>query len=150
MQAAIAQSRQSPRRRIILPFHQSAGDNMHRMLNAIQPRSYIPPHRHLLPPKAESIVVLRGSIGYLTFSDLGVVEQVHRLGANQPAFGVDTQPGIFHTFIALEADTVLFEAKPGPYEPASDKDFASWAPREGAAGTDAYLDGLYRLCGVGS
>jgi len=147
MQEAIALSRQSPRRRIIYPFHQSAGDNLHRMLNAIQPDSYIPPHRHLSPPKAESIVVLRGAIGYLTFSDLGAVEQVHVLGANRTAFGVDTQPGIFHTFLALEEDTVLFEAKPGPYEKASDKDFAPWAPREGSAAAKAYLDQLCLLCG---
>lgn len=147
MQEAIALSRRSPRGRIICPFHQSAGDSLHRMLNAIQPDSYIPPHRHLSPPKAESIVVLRGAIGYLTFSELGAVEQVHLLGAHQPAFGVDTQPGIFHTFLALEADTVLFEAKPGPYEKASDKDFAPWAPREGSDGAKAYLDQLYRLCG---
>jgi cupin fold WbuC family metalloprotein len=147
MQEVIAQSRLSPRRRIICPFHQSAGDSLHRMLNAIQPHSYIPPHRHLNPPKAESIVVLQGSIGYLTFSDLGAVEQMHVLGANRPAFGVDTQPGIFHTFLSLEEDTVLFEVKPGPYEKASDKDFAPWAPREGSDGAKAYLDQLYRLCG---
>jgi cupin fold WbuC family metalloprotein len=147
MQETIALSRQSPRRRIICPFHQSAGDSLHRMLNAIQPHSYIRPHRHLNPPKAESIVVLRGSIGYLTFNDLGAVEQMHVLGANRPSFGVDTQPGIFHTFLSLEEDTVLFEVKPGPYEKASDKDFAPWAPREGSDEAKAYLDQLYRLCG---
>lgn len=143
MQEAIAQSRQSPRRRIICPFHQSAGDNLHRMLNAIQPHSYIQPHRHLNPPKAESIVVLQGSVCYLTFSDAGAVDQRYVLGANRPSFGVDTQPGIFHTFLALEEDTVLFEVKPGPYEKSSDKDFAPWAPWEGSDETKAYLDQLY-------
>lgn len=146
MQEAIALSRQSPRRRIICPFHLSAGDSLHRMLNAIQPHSYIPPHRHLNPPKAESIVVLQGSVGYLTFNDSGAVDQLHILGANRPALGVDTQPGIFHTFLALEADTVLFEVKPGPYEKASDKDFPAWAPREGSDEAKTYLDRLYQLC----
>ncbi|AOS43536.1 hypothetical protein Verru16b_00581 [Lacunisphaera limnophila] len=147
LQAAITGSRQSPRRRIILPLHQAAGDSLHRMLNAIQPRSYIPPHRHLNPPKAESIVVLRGAILYLTFTAAGAVEQTHRLGADLPTFGVDIQPGVYHTFLALAEDTVLFEVKPGPYEKASDKDFAPWAPAEASAEAEAYLDQLYRFCG---
>jgi cupin fold WbuC family metalloprotein len=143
---AIALSRQSPRRRIICPFHPSAGDNLHRMLNAVQPLSYIPPHRHCAPPKAESIVVLKGAICCLIFDDLGGVTQGHVLGANRSAFGIDIHAGVFHTFLALEADTVLFEVKPGPYEKTSDKDFAPWAPREGSEEAKAYLDQLYRLC----
>jgi cupin fold WbuC family metalloprotein len=143
---AIALSRQSPRGRIICPFHPSADDPLHRMLNVVQPRSYIQPHRHAHPPKAESIVVLQGAIGCVIFNDLGVVEQVHALGANRPAFGIDIHAGIFHTFFALEADTVLFEVKQGPYEKSSDKDFASWAPKEGADGAPPYLEQLTRLC----
>jgi cupin fold WbuC family metalloprotein len=145
MAEAIALSRQSPRGRIICPFHPSAGDTLHRMLNVIQPRSYIQPHRHGTPPKAESIVVLQGAIGCVIFNDLGAVEQVHVLGANRTGFGIDIHPGVFHTFFALEADTVLFEAKQGPYEKISDKDFAVWAPKEGAEEAAAYLDQLYRL-----
>jgi cupin fold WbuC family metalloprotein len=145
MSEAIAQSRQSPRRRIICPFHPTASDSLHRMLNAIQPRSYIPPHRHASPPKAESIVVLKGSIGFLSFTDSGSIERTHVLGANRTSFGIDIHPGVFHTFVALEDDTVLFEVKPGPYEKTSDKDFAPWAPKEGTAEAQAYLDQLLRL-----
>lgn len=143
---AVAQSRLSPRGRIILPFHPTAGDTLHRMLNAIQPSSYVQPHRHSHPPKAESIVVLKGAIGCPIFNDRGDVEQLHLLGANRPMFGIDIHPGVFHTFFALERDTVVFEVKPGPYEKASDKDFAPWAPKEGAGEAQAYLDRLYQLC----
>lgn len=145
MNEAIALSRQSPRRRIICPFHPAASDSLHRMLNAIQPRSYIPPHRHASPPKAESIVVLKGSIGFLCFTEGGSVDQTHVLGASQPSFGIDIHPGVFHTFVALEEDTVLFEVKPGPYEKTSDKDFAPWAPKEGTPEAQAYLEQLLRL-----
>jgi len=61
---AVEASRISPRKRIILPLHKSSSDNLHRMLNAVQPMSYIQPHRHLDPPKAESFIVLKGSISF--------------------------------------------------------------------------------------
>lgn len=146
MAEAIALSRQSPRGRIICPFHPTAGDTLHRMLNAMQPHTYIQPHRHASPPKDESVVVLKGTLGCVIFSEPGAVERMHVLGANRPAFGIDIHAGVFHTFVALEADTVMFEVKQGPYEKLSDKDFAPWAPREGAPEAKAYLDQLVRLC----
>ncbi|HWA24585.1 MAG TPA: WbuC family cupin fold metalloprotein [Lacunisphaera sp.] len=139
---AVAQSRRSPRGRIILPFHPAPGDTLHRMLNAIQPASYVQPHRHSHPPKAESIIVLQGAIGCAIFSDHGDVEQLHVLGAGRASFGIDIHAGVFHTFFALEPDTVVFEVKQGPYEKSSDKDFAPWAPKEGTPEAKAYLDRL--------
>ncbi|MGB3212169.1 MAG: WbuC family cupin fold metalloprotein [Desulforhopalus sp.] len=136
-------SRLSPRKRIILPFHKGPESPMHRMLNAMQPYSYIQPHRHLHPPKAESILVLQGAILSFLFSPAGEVNEVHTLAAGADFFGVDSEPGVFHTFLALTADTVLFEVKPGPYKESSDKDFASWAPAEGAAETKEYMEYLY-------
>jgi len=146
MNQAIQRSRESPRRRIICPFHKTESDSLQRMLNVIQPYSYIQPHRHSDPPKAESILVVRGSIGYVTFDDLGTPNHLCVLGANAEWVGVDTDPGIFHTFFALEEDTVLFEVKPGPYERSVDKDFASWAPKEGTDAARAYMEELYRAC----
>ena len=143
---AIQLSRQSPRRRIICPFHKSESEKLHRMLNAIQPFCYIQPHRHSNPPKAESIIVLKGSVCYVTFDESGSVKQMLRMRANTDCFGVDIEPGVFHTFFALEEDTVLFEVKPGPYERSADKDFAAWAPKEGTAEARSYLEGLYRIC----
>ena len=71
---------------------------------------------------------------------------MHVLGANRPAFGIDIHAGVFHTLIALEADSVVFEVKQGPYEKASDKDFSPWAPKEGTSEAKAYLEQLARLC----
>ena len=143
---AVALSRQSPRGRIVRPYHPTAGDSLHRMLNALQPHTYVQPHRHSAPPKAETLVVLQGAIGCAIFNETGTVEAMHVLGPNRRTFGIDIHAGVFHTFVALEPDTVVFEVKNGPYEKVSDKDFAPWAPREGAPGAPEYLAQLVRLC----
>lgn len=145
IQQAISASRSSPRKRIILPLHKDPEALLHRMLNAIQPLSYIRPHRHLYPPKPETIIVIQGAILCLVFTALGDVEEVHTLKAGSSAFGFDCEPGIYHTFLALQSDTVLFEVKPGPYEAATDKDFALWAPPEDSAETQSYITTLYHL-----
>ncbi len=143
LQKAIDASRQSPRKRIILPFHKSESDNFHRMLNALQPMSYIRPHRHIDPPKAESVIVLTGAIRCVIFDNLGNITDCYSLAAGSLNIGIDTEPGIFHTFFATAPDTVLFEAKPGPYEKISDKDFAPWAPAENSENSAEYLKALY-------
>jgi cupin fold WbuC family metalloprotein len=139
VQQAVDASRASPRRRVIQPFHKVASDPLHRMLNAVQPDSYIRPHRHLDPPKAEAWIVLRGRLVFFTFDEQGAVTRSVELAANSPAFGVDLSPGVFHTFVALEPDTVIFEVKTGPYVESTDKAFATWAPAEGEAGVTAYM-----------
>ncbi|MEM9848367.1 MAG: WbuC family cupin fold metalloprotein, partial [Bacteroidota bacterium] len=101
MEQLILAARQSPRKRMILPFHKSDDALLHRMFNAIQPGSYIPPHRHFRSQKAESIILLRGAIAYFTFSEKGEVTGIYHLKAGSPQFGMDTEPTIFHTFIAL-------------------------------------------------
>jgi len=145
IQKAIDSSKISPRKRIILPFHKLPSDNLHRMLNALQPNSYVQPHRHLDPPKAESIIVLKGAIIFVEFNNTGEIENFCRLSSESFNIGVDIEPGIFHTFFAVVADTVLFEVKPGPYEQISDKDFASWAPTEGSESAFEYFRNLYEL-----
>lgn len=145
LQKAIDGSRLSPRKRIILPFHKVESDNFHRMLNALQPMSYIRPHRHIDPPKAESVIVLTGAIRCVIFDKLGKITKHYSLAAGSFNIGIDTEPGIFHTFFATAPDTVLFEAKPGPYEKISDKDFAPWAPPEYSPEAESYLKVLYEL-----
>jgi cupin fold WbuC family metalloprotein len=139
---AIEGSRESPRKRMILPFHEGDDDPLQRMLNVLQPGSYVQPHRHLSPPKAEPIIVLRGALQVVTFDEAGRIERRINLRAGSGTVGVDIRPGVFHTFFALEEDTVLFEVKPGPYEALSDKDFASWAPKEGTPEASLYLKDL--------
>jgi cupin fold WbuC family metalloprotein len=138
IERAIAYSRTSPRGRVIAPFHKSGDDLMHRMLNAVQPHSYIRPHRHHAPPKSEAWVVLRGAVAFFTFDASGAICECARIGPGEPRIGVDLVPGVYHTFVALSPDTVIYEIKNGPYAAHSDKEFAPFAPAEDAPEADTY------------
>ena len=131
----------SNRQRDIHVLHTGDEDTLQRMLNAIQPGTYITPHRHVAVPKAEAVVVLQGSLGFVRFKDDGSYSEpdfVH-INPKHGVFGVDYRAGVWHTFIALEPDTVVFEVKPGPYDAATDKEFAPWAPAEGDSEASDYL-----------
>jgi cupin fold WbuC family metalloprotein len=139
-------SRTNPRKREMHILHGSDSDAIQRMLNALQPESYIRPHRHFDPPKAETVVLLRGSLGFVTFRDDGSQTQADFVHLHPgKALVVDCREGIWHTFFALEPDTVVFECKAGPHDPARDKEFAPWAPAEGSADAGAYLAGLQKM-----
>ncbi|MFQ5550177.1 MAG: WbuC family cupin fold metalloprotein [Gemmatimonadales bacterium] len=142
---AVDASRLNARRRVILPLHGTESDPYQRMLNAMQPGSYARPHRHIDPPKSESIVLLRGSLGFVAFDESGKVKHTVRLHPSNGVPGVDVDPGVFHTFFALEPDSVVFEAKSGPYAPIDEKDFANWAPAEDTPEVASYLGGLMAL-----
>jgi cupin fold WbuC family metalloprotein len=123
-------------------FHQTYEENPNRFLNVMVKGTYITPHRHTTPPKCESFVVLRGQILFVTFDDAGGLQTVTRLSSDDN-YGIDIAPGIWHSII-VESDTAIcFEVKPGPYAPASDKDFAPWAPREGTSGCAEYARELH-------
>lgn len=140
----LEQARRSPRRRMNHNFHASLLDNPSRFLNVLIRGTYIRPHRHLDPPKPESILVLEGRVACLLFDDAGRVERSETLGPGESALGIDLDPGIWHTLVVLSPQAVCFEVKPGPYSAATDKDFAPWAPREGEPEVAAYLESL--LC----
>jgi cupin fold WbuC family metalloprotein len=131
----------SPRRRINHNFHESAGDNPHRFLNVLLRGTYIQPHRHTTPPKAETFLVLEGEAEVILFDDHGAVTARHPLGVETPGgrvWGIDLPPGVWHTVLPRTDRAVCFEVKPGPWEPASDKEFAPWAPAEGSPDAAEY------------
>jgi cupin fold WbuC family metalloprotein len=130
----------SPRLRTNHNFHVSMEDNPHRFLNVMLRGTYITPHRHRDPPKAESFLVLSGELAFFTFDESGQIEEVHVLGRNP--IGIDIQPGVWHTLAVLSEHAICFEVKPGPYSVMNDKDFATWAPREGDPNAPEYLERL--------
>jgi cupin fold WbuC family metalloprotein len=138
--ALIDRAGQSPRLRTNHNFHASMEDNPHRFLNVMVRGTYIAPHRHLDPPKAEAFLVLQGELAFFTFDDEGQIATSHVLGRD--VLGVDIQPGVWHTMAVLSPHVVCYEVKPGPYSAANDKDFAPWAPREGDARVPEYLERL--------
>jgi cupin fold WbuC family metalloprotein len=141
----VAEAQASPRRRKNLNFHPGDAFCCHRLLNALEPDSYIRPHRHLDPLKDESMVMVRGRMGALVFDDTGNVIRKAIIAAGGNAVAVDIPHGLFHTVVALESGTVFFESKAGPYLPLTDEEKGGWAPAEGTEEAVHYLAGLIRL-----
>ncbi len=134
----------NPRKREVLILHRGNDDPLQRMLNALQPGSYIRPHRHRLPPTAEPLVLLSGAAAFIVFDDHGSPDWEHcvLLHRTQGALAMDHRENIWHTFFALQPDTVLFEVKSGPFDPGTPKEFAAWAPEESSPEASGYLESL--------
>ncbi len=138
LDALTKKARLSPRLRMNDNLHELP-DKVQRFLNAIEPLSYVRPHRHLHPPKHECFAVLRGRLAVILFADGGAVSDIIRLdGQKTPV--IDLDPAVWHTIVSLESGSVILEVKDGPYEPASDKDFAPWSPAEDDPGAKDYLE----------
>jgi len=141
----LALAKASGRRRANFNLHPSLQDNPHRFLNVMVRGTYVTPHRHLNPPKAETFVILEGAVAFFIFDDGGAVRETHRLGKlgeQTHALGIDIAPGVWHSLAVLTPHAVCFEVKPGPYKPTTDKEFASWAPSEGTPACEPYLEAL--------
>ncbi|HTA41076.1 MAG TPA: WbuC family cupin fold metalloprotein [Bryobacteraceae bacterium] len=135
----------SPRLRMNHNFHSGPEDNPHRFLNVLLKGTYIRPHRHLDPPKPEAFLVLEGAADVIVFDDNGNITDRYRLGSETPEgrlWGVDIAPGVWHTILPRSERAVCFEVKPGPWQPATDKEFAAWAPAENDPGAAAYCKAL--------
>ncbi|WP_338479627.1 WbuC family cupin fold metalloprotein [Pseudomonas trivialis] len=120
-------------------FHQME-EPCHRLAVGLQPSTYVPPHRHLSADKAETLLVLKGRLGLLVFNDTGEVIDKRVIQAGGDCLGVDLPPGVFHSLVVMEPDTVLFECKAGPYRALGEGELPGWAPREGDAEVAAYKD----------
>lgn len=134
----LAEAKAAPRRRKNFNFHAAESDASHRLLNALEPDSYIPPHRHLAATKDEAIIALSGRFGIVFFDAEGKVTQAVALAPGGEAMGVNIPHGQFHSAVALEAG-VFFEAKAGPYQALAPAEKAPWAPAEGEPEAADYL-----------
>lgn len=129
-------ARRSPRKRIIFPLHRRQEALVQRMLNFLQPGTWMMPHRHPLPDAIETMQVMRGALGFLIFDADGRLVSKHRLAADSGIALMDIEPGVWHAGVALAPDTVILEIKRGPYDAQTDKEFAAWAPPEGDPAAD--------------
>ena len=103
----------SARMRMNYNFHQSLEDKCHRMLNAVEPGTRVPIHRH--PTKDESFVVLRGKVKVTIYNDDGSVIESVVLCQEEGRYGVDIKKGVWHNLESMEPDSVIFECKEGPF-----------------------------------
>lgn len=142
-----AEAQASSRLRKNRNFHAAETDASHRLLNAVEPGTYIAPHRHLDPAKDESIIILRGRLGAVLFDERGAVTSHAVLGPGGDVVGINVPRGTYHAVIALQPATVFLEAKAGPYVPLTADERAPWAPAEGDARVQDYLRRLEALFG---
>ena len=110
-----AEAKDSPRLRMNYNFHQSLDEKCHRFLNAVEPGTMVPIHRH--PTKDESFVLLRGKVRVNTYNDDGTVIESVVLCPQEGLYGVDIPKNVWHNLEAMEADSVIFECKEGPFVP---------------------------------
>ena len=137
-----AQAKESPRLRMNLDLRNSAADTSQRMLNAIEPGSVVPIHRHR--KTSETVVVWRGRVVEEYYDDAGVLAESFVLGdchvADAPrndvpmVYALNIPAGQWHTLRALESGTVILEMKDGPYEPIGAGDVMDVFKRESLQG----------------
>ena len=136
----IRAARSSPRKRAHFILHQPE-DPVQRMVNAILPGSYIPPHKHQNPDKIELFAILKGQVAALKFTSDGKIDKIHLLDESGPIKIVDIKPRIYHGFIALKPSALL-EIIQGPYRRATHKHWPDWSPREDDPKAAAFLKNL--------
>ena len=115
------QAKASPRLRMNLDLRNSPEDGSQRMLNAIEPGSPLPIHRHR--KSSETVVCLRGRLVEEFYDDLEMIcTESIELSPNGPVVALNIPIGQWHTARALESGTVILEMKDGPYEPTGAED----------------------------
>lgn len=142
LEEGLRESRRSPRRRMLMPIHRGPGDLVQRMLNFLQPGTYVRAHQHPRDGASETLFVISGELGFVTFEPDGRPASAHRIG---PGGLVDIEERVWHSVLALAEDTVILEIKRGPFD-SDDKVFAEWAPEEFSPEAPDHLGWLRSLC----
>ena len=116
-----AKAKASPRRRMNMDLRNGIDDQSQRMLNAIEPGSVLPIHRHQM--SSETVVCLRGRLVEEYYDELErICTETIELSPNGPVVALNIPAGQWHTVRALESGTVILEMKNGAYEPLRDED----------------------------
>lgn len=116
-----AKAKESPRLRMNRDLRDSEDDTSQRMLNAIEPGSPLPIHRHR--HTCETVVCLRGRLVEVFYDELErTCTETIELSPNGPVVALNIPAGQWHTVRALESGTVILEMKNGKYEPIQDCD----------------------------
>lgn len=115
------QAKRSPRLRMNYDLRTSPSDTSQRMLNAIEPGSVVPIHRH--QKSSETFVVLRGRVIEEFYDELErICTATYEVSADGPIYALNIPAGTWHTLRSLESGTVILEMKDGAFEPISSVD----------------------------
>ncbi len=123
-----AKAKQSPRLRMNYNFHETLDDPVNRLLNAMEPDTYLRPHRHLNPCKNEVFILLRGKAAVFLFDNRGNITDTVILDPQKGCYGGEIPAGVWHGLVVLESGSVIYEIKQGPYAPLMPDDLAPWSP----------------------
>lgn len=137
-----ARARRALRLRAHHNVHGDLADPVQRLFIAIEPGSYVRPHRHPPSQPWEFFMVLRGRLLLVLFDDDGRVSRREEVAADGPLRAVEIPAGSWHSVVALESGALFLELKQGPYMALSDDGFAPWAPQEGEAAAAAFQQWL--------
>ena len=110
-----AKAKENPRLRCNLDMRNSANDQSQRMLNALEPGTVMPIHRHLA--SSETVIIIRGRIRWLFYDEQGRITESTELWSNGDVRMLNVEKGRWHSLECLESGSVLFEAKDGAYHP---------------------------------
>ena len=118
-------AKQSPRLRMNYNFHEHLDDPVNRLLNALEPGTYLRPHRHLNPKKDEIFLLLRGRIAVFLFDNKGEITQTQILDPKEGVYGAEIKAGTWHGLLA----------------PLAPENFAPWSPApEDTKGVAKYME----------
>lgn len=120
LDALSAQAKASPRLRMNLDLRNSPADQSQRMLNALEPGTVMPIHRHR--NSSETVTVLRGKVKWLYYNDKGELTHIFLVAPGTDLVGLCVPMGQWHSLECLESGTVILETKDGAWEPLGEED----------------------------
>jgi cupin fold WbuC family metalloprotein len=141
-----AKARLSPRLRMNYNIHPELSDPVQRLLNALEPWTYIRPHKHA--GKEESFVLLRGTVLGVSFNNDGSIRDHFILNAASGNLGLEFEEDTYHMLTSLESGSIVYEIKEGPYIAHSEDTSAPWSPKEGTSEGKEFLDKVFKELGV--
>ena len=144
LSALTVEAASSKRKRKNYNFHKEPQARIQRMLNAMEPGTYVRPHKHEDPDKLEVFFCIKGRIAVIEWTEQGEIIRIEILDPLLGNYGVEVPARTWHSLVSLEAGSVAWEVKDGPYDPADDKHFAPWAPVEGDPDAEGWLNDLIR------
>ena len=115
-----AQAKENPRLRQSFDLRTTSEDNSQRMLNALEPGTVMPIHRHRTT--SETMVMVRGKLMERFYDDAGKLIDEFIMEPCGKYTMIQIEAGQWHSLEVLESGTVIFEAKDGKYMPLSEED----------------------------
>ena len=123
LDALSAQAQASPRLRMNYDLRNTPDDQSQRMLNALEPGTVMPIHRHR--NTSETVVVLRGKVKWLYYNDKGELTDEILVESDGDIRGLSVPMGQWHSLECLESGSVILETKDGAWEPLSEENILS-------------------------